>query len=427
MIVKISPSACLGRIAVPPSKSMAHRALLCAALANGVSNIRGITDSQDMTATLGALDMLHCITEKNGDLCRITGCSGFPTDLPDTIFVDCLESGSTLRFLIPLFALGTQLTIFTGRGRLMQRSQSVYQELFTQRGLLFEQKDGALYVRGPLTGGDFHLDGNVSSQFITGLLYALPLLPDSSHIFIRPPFQSRGYVDLTLQMLHHFGVQARFEDEYTLFVPGGQHYTAADYTVEGDYSQCAFWAVLGALRGGIKLDNLRADSLQGDRVILDILSRCGAKITQHDSVCALDASSLHGCKIDVGNCPDLAPILSILGMYAQGETRLTNAARLRDKESDRIEAMETELKRLRVRVSSTHDSMTITGCAGQPHYTECTVQGHNDHRIVMSLAIAAVLGSAPLIIEDAQAVAKSYPDFFDVLASIGGRIEVLHE
>lgn len=427
MIVKIHPARCCGTVRVPPSKSMAHRALLCAAFADGVSTLSGITGSEDMEATLGALEALGCKVEREGDVCRVTGCGGFPRNLPEGVAVDCRESGSALRFLIPVFALGPQTTVFTGHGRLMERSQSVYERLFAQRGLLFEKKDGALVVRGPLESGDYELSGNVSSQFITGLLYALPLLPGASRILIKPPFQSRGYVDLTLQMLRRFGVRAWFEGEYTLIIPGGQRYTAADYAVEGDYSQCAFFAVLAALQGGIRLTNLRPDSLQGDRVILDILRRCGARFTEEADCVSFDAAPISGAEIDVGDCPDLAPILSVMGMYADGQTKLRNAARLRDKESDRIEAMETELRKLGVSVSSTHDSMTIPGCAGVPAFAETTVYGHNDHRIVMSLAVAATLGSAPLVIEDAQAIRKTYPDFFEVLASIGGRIEVVHE
>lgn len=427
MIVKIHPARCCGTVRVPPSKSMAHRALLCAAFADGVSTLSGITGSEDMEATLGALEALGCKVEREGDVCRVTGCGGFPGNLPEGVAVDCRESGSALRFLISVFALGPQTTVFTGHGRLMERSQSVYERLFAQRGLLFEKKNGALVVRGPLESGDYELSGNVSSQFITGLLYALPLLPGASRILIKPPFQSRGYVDLTLQMLRRFGVRAWFEGEYTLIIPGGQRYTAADYAVEGDYSQCAFFAVLAALQGGIRLTNLRPDSLQGDRVILDILRRCGARFTEEADCVSFDAAPISGAEIDVGDCPDLAPILSVMGMYADRQTKLSNAARLRDKESDRIEAMETELRKLGVSVSSTHDSMTIPGCAGVPAFAETTVHGHNDHRIVMSLAVAATLGSAPLVIEDAQAIRKTYPDFFEVLASIGGRIEVVHE
>ena len=188
MIVKIHPARCCGTVRVPPSKSMAHRALLCAAFADGVSELSGITGSEDMEATLGALEALGCKVEREGDVCRVTGCGGFPKGLPEGISVDCRESGSALRFLIPIFALGGQTTVFTGHGRLMERSQSVYEQLFAERGLLFERKDGALVVRGPLKSGDYELSGNVSSQFITGLLYALPLLPGASRILIKPPF-----------------------------------------------------------------------------------------------------------------------------------------------------------------------------------------------------------------------------------------------
>ncbi len=427
MIVKVSPSACAGSVAVPPSKSMAHRALLCAALAHGTSHLRGIIHSEDMAATLNALDALGCSVTRTGTDCTVTGCGGFPSDLPDGVTVDCRESGSALRFLIPLFAIGGQKTIFTGHGRLMQRSQSVYETLFSEKGLLFERRGEELHVQGPLQAGDFMLDGNVSSQFITGLLYALPLLDGDSRIVIRPPFQSRGYVDLTLQMLAEFGVKAWFADEYTLVVPGNQQYSARDHSVEGDYSQCAFFAVLAAIQGNVELTNLKPDSLQGDKVILDILQNCGAELRKTENVCAFDARPLRGAVIDVGNCPDLAPILCVLGYFADGETQLINAVRLRDKESDRIDAMETELRKLGIAVTSTRDSMTIPGCAGKPQFAETTVHGHNDHRIVMALAVAATCGSAPLIIEDAQAITKSFPDFFDVLASIGGAIEVLHE
>ncbi len=427
MIVRVSPAACRGTVSVPPSKSMAHRALLCAALADGTCTLNGIISSQDMTATLHALAAMGCRVIRTGDRCTVTGCGGFPLHLPDEVTVDCCESGSALRFLIPLFALGSQRTVFTGHGRLMQRSQSVYEQLFAERGLLFERKEDKLIVQGPLQPGDFSLSGNVSSQFITGLLYALPLLDGDSRILITPPFQSRGYVDLTLQMLSSFGIRAWFEDAYTLIVPGNQTYRATDHHVEGDYSQSAFFAVLGALQGGITLTNLRHDSLQGDKVILDILTNCGASLAAVQNGYAFESSALCGRVIDVSDCPDLAPILSVMGMYASGETKLINAARLRDKESDRIEAMETELRKLGVTVSSTRDSMTITGCAGSAILQPVTVQGHNDHRIVMALAIAATLGHAPVTIEDAQAVAKSFPDFFDVLSSIGGRVEVIQE
>lgn len=426
MIVKVTPAQCHGSVQVPPSKSMAHRALICAGFAGGTSRLEGIGDSQDMAATIGAMELLGAQFAREGSCCTVTGTGGSASADGDVV-VNCRESGSTLRFMIPLFALGGARTTFIGQGRLMQRSQAVYQQLFRERGLLFEQQEGKLTIQGPLTSGEYVLDGNVSSQFITGLLFALPMLEGDSTLRIRPPFQSRGYVDLTVQMLAEFGVNVRFSDENTLIIPGGQAFVACDHRVEGDYSQAAFYAVLAAIRGKLTLQGLRLCSLQGDRVILDILAKCGAGIAQHGDAVDITCAQLSGTEIDVGNCPDLAPILSVMGMYASGTTRLVNAARLRDKESDRIAVMEQELRKLGAQVHSTHDTMTLIGCGNRPTFGPTRVFGHNDHRVVMSLAIAATMGSAPVIIEGAQAVTKSYPNFFEHLSLIGGRIEVMDE
>lgn len=439
MIVKVTPAQCRGGVQVPPSKSMAHRALICAGLAGlagpagpaglagGASRLDGIGDSQDMAATIGAMQLLGAQFTRQGSRCTVKGTGGVACSTQCDMVVNCRESGSTLRFMIPLFALSGARTTFTGQGRLMQRSQTVYEQLFRQRGLLFEQQDGKLTIQGPLRAGEYILDGNVSSQFITGLLFALPMLQGDSILRIRPPFQSRGYVSLTVQMLAAFGVNVHFSDENTLVIPGKQAYAACDHRVEGDYSQAAFYAVLAAIQGKLTLQGLRRDSLQGDRVILDILADCGAGIAQHVDGVDVTGAPLVGTQIDVSDCPDLAPILSVMGMYASGTTHLVNAARLRDKESDRIAVMEQELRKLGAQVHTTHDAMTIVGCGNRPCFGPTSVLGHNDHRVVMSLAIAATLGSAPVIIEGAQAVTKSYPNFFEHLALIGGRIEVMDE
>ncbi len=425
MIVKVSPAACAGRVAAPPSKSIAHRALICAGLAAGESRLTGIGTSEDMSATIGALRALGAEVERRDGFCLVRGCGGRPP-MQDAQ-VDCRESGSTLRFMIPLFALGSGRTRFVGRGRLMQRPQSVYSSLFAQRGLPFALGEDGLSVQGPLTPGEYALDGGVSSQFITGLLLALPLLAGDSRIVIHPPFQSRGYVDLTLQALAAFGVRAAFDTELSLLIPGGQTYRPCDYSVEGDYSQAAFFAVLAALSGNVTLTGLRRDSLQGDQAILSILRDFGAQFCETPEGLRFSAAPLAGRTVDVGDCPDLAPILTVLGACASGETRLVNAARLRDKESDRIAAMEEELGKLGIKTSSTQDTLTVEGCGGAPRFAPATVDGHNDHRIVMSLAVLATLGSAPLRITGAEAVRKSYPDFFDDLARIGGATEVEHE
>ena len=313
MKVKVYPAVCSGAVRVPPSKSLAHRALLCAGLAEGTSRITGVSSSEDMAATCGALEALGAKVVRSGDCCTVSGCGGALFDLPETA-IDCRESGSTLRFLIPLAALGRNPVHLTGHGRLMERSQSVYETLFAQQGLRFERQNSRITVQGPLHGGKIVLDGNVSSQFITGLLFSLPLLPEDSRIEILPPFQSRGYVDLTLDTLRQFGVQAAFDGEYSLVIPGGQCYQAQDAVVEGDYSQAAFFAVLSALRGGIRLANLRRDSLQGDKAIFPILASFGSQTRWTEDTAEILPAHLTGQRIDVSNCPDLAPILSVLGL-----------------------------------------------------------------------------------------------------------------
>ena len=268
--------------------------------------------------------------------------------------------------------------------------------------------------------------GDVSSQFITGLLYALPLLHQASRLEIVPPFESRSYVQLTLDVLHDFGVQADWdaERENTLYVPGGQRYHNRSYTVEGDYSQAAFLAVLGAVTGGVTVKGLKADSAQGDAAILDILKACGAKFTRSGDAVTFEKSELHAVDIDLADCPDLGPILMVLGLFCEGETVIRNAGRLRIKESDRIAAMEEELKKFGGKLKSDENTVTIQDSAlALPGL----LYGHNDHRVVMALSVAALAAGYTARISGAQAVAKSWPGFFAVLQQLGAGIEVEKE
>ncbi|MFR8460543.1 MAG: 3-phosphoshikimate 1-carboxyvinyltransferase [Ruthenibacterium lactatiformans] len=266
--------------------------------------------------------------------------------------------------------------------------------------------------------------GNISSQFISGLLFALPLLSGASVIRITPPFESRSYVDLTLRALADFGVRAAFTDENTIAVPGGQTYRPCAYTVEGDYSQAAFLAVLGAARGGVAVTGLREDSLQGDRAILDILARCGARIIRTDDAALFEKSDLRGTEIDLADCPDLGPVPMVLGALCKGETVIRNAARLRMKESDRIAAMEQELRKMGAELFSTQDTVTVRG--GALHGAD-GLYGHNDHRVVMALAVAAYAAGVPAAIGGAEAVNKSWPDFFETVRALGGKVELTDE
>ncbi len=413
------PTPLAGTVTIPPSKSMAHRSFLAAAQATGTSHITNLVYSQDMEATLGAVAQMGGRVSREGDSLRLTGNGGqFP---PVTAPVDCIESGSTLRFLIPLFTHWGQAVTFVGRGRLMERSQSVYQDLFREKGLEFCQSDGKITTAGAFSPGHYTLDGGVSSQFITGLLYLLPLLDGDSTLEILPPFESRSYVLLTVQTLADFGVNVAWEGENTLHIPGNQQFSPRDYQVEGDCSQAAFFAVLGAVVGEISLTGLRADSQQGDRVIFQILERAGGKLTPIPGGYQLEKSNLTGVTIDLADCPDLGPILMVMGLFAQGETKIINAGRLRDKESDRIATMVEEITKLGGQISVEGDTVTITGSSGGKALTGgVTLSSHNDHRVAMALTVACLGAGISAELTGAEAVNKSFPHFFQVIESLQG-------
>ena len=412
--------AVAGRIAAPPSKSMAHRAVLCAALAKGTSHLHHLAFSKDISATLGAAGRLCARVTTGENDAVVEGLGRFlPVDAP----VDCCESGSTLRFLIPLASLTGQEVTFTGRGRLMERPQSVYKTLYQQQGLRFEQGADRLTVEGALTPGEYELAGNVSSQFISGLLFALPLLDGDSTLHLIPPVESRSYIDMTRAVQAAFGVTSRWLDGNTLALPGRQHYHPCDHAVEGDYSQAAFPAVLGAVCGGVTVTGLRPDTLQGDAVILDILHRCGAQFTRDGDAVIFAKAPLHGVDIDLADCPDLGPVLMVLGLLCEGTTVIRNAERLRLKESDRIAAMEAELRACGGVLESEGGTITVHGCAEHLHAPEGILHGHNDHRVVMSLAVLSAAAGLPLTVDDAEAIQKSWPNFFAAIRPLGVEVE----
>ena len=389
MIVQIQPPARIGgTVSAPPSKSMAHRAVLCSALAKGTSHIENLEFSKDISATLAAAGQLCARVESGPADALVEGLGHFrPVFGP----VDCCESGSTLRFLIPLASLTGQSITFVGRGRLMERPQSVYETLYREQNLHFEQSHGHLTVAGSLRSGEYTLAGNVSSQFISGLLFALPLLAGDSTLHLIPPVESRSYIEMTR------AAQAAF----------------------GDYSQAAFLAVLGAVKGGITLTGLAVETLQGDAAILDILRRCGAKFTRTEAGLVFEQAPLHGVDIDLADCPDLGPVLMVLGLLCEGTTVIRNAERLRIKESDRIAAMEAELRACGGVLSSEGGTITVQGCKPRLHAPEAPLSGHNDHRVVMSLTVLALAADIPLAINEAEAVQKSWPHFFDALKPLG--------
>ena len=407
-----------GNITIPPSKSLAHRAIICACLAPGRSVISNIDYSVDIRATIEGMRHLGASIKEDKDTLFSDGIETFQYDGD---VVNCHESGSTLRFFLPLFSLTGKRATFSGSKRLIERPQNVYEMLFQEQGIDFVRTYPNIIIDGRLKPGELTLKGNVSSQFITGLLFALPLLEADSKIHIEPPFESRSYVDLTIQMLKRFQIIVEYEDAYTLAIKGNQQYQPTDVLVEGDYSQLVFWASLGVLNHSVETHGLDLHSLQGDKKTIDIFQSMNAGIKVLDDGYQFCPGTLNGTVIDLNDCPDLGPMLFALATQANGKTTFQNAGRLRIKESDRVEAMETELKKLGCSISSTFGTVTITGPVKLQG--NVTLHGHNDHRIVMALSILATIADEPITIDDAQAISKSYPGFFKDLASCGIFIE----
>lgn len=419
MQVTLRPALIHGTLTAPPSKSMAHRAVLCAALSGGTCRISHVEFSQDIQASLLAVRQMGCALDIEQDAVTITAPPRFSTLIHP---IDCYESGSTLRFLIPVLSLTGQKVRLQGRGRLMERPQQVYADLLPSHGCAFTQDDDGIEIFGALTPGEYTLPGNVSSQFISGLLFALPLLDGPSTIHVESPFESRSYVELTRSMQAAFGITSIWQDANTLFVPGEQRYRPCDYTVEGDYSQAAFPALLGTVYGNVSIRGLLADSLQGDAVLLRVLQQAGAAFAPRVDKVTFAKSPLHGTDIDLADCPDLGPIFMVMGALAKGTTTLHNAGRLRMKESDRIAAMEEELAKFGVNITSTQDTVTIVG--GPITQPEELLSSHNDHRVAMSLAILALASGITVRIDGAEAVKKSWPTFWNDMARLGANVMV---
>lgn len=395
-----------GTVHLPPSKSLSHRALICAYLASlcgGQSTIQHLGESQDIEATLDCVRAMGANAQVNGQTVTF-----FPSVLNAGQNMHCNESGSTLRFMIPVAMLADREITFTGAGRLMERPLQAYADAFAQSGNLFRQENGIVTVQGPLHGGCYSLPGNVSSQFVTGLLFALPLVEGDSEIKILSPLESKAYVDLTLEVMRKFGITIE-ETETGYHIPGGQKYAAAKYTVEADYSQSGFFLVAAALGCDVACAGLRADSLQGDRAILDVLRQAGATLEISDEIVRVKADTLTAITVDASEIPDLVPPIAVLCCFCNGVSHIINAGRLRYKESDRLHAMAKELTALGAIVEEGKDSLTITG---QPMLDGGKVYTHNDHRIAMAMAVASLRCKKTVELENPDCVRKSYPDFW---------------
>lgn len=397
----IKPSLANGTVAAPSSKSVAHRLLIAAALAEGDSTVYGVTPSDDVLATIDCLNALGATIELKENVCKIHG-----VDMKSTAangLLCCRESGSTLRFLIPIAALSGSKVMLSGSETLLSRPLSVYERLFEERELLLKKIGNFIFVDGPLPSGEYEIDGNVSSQFISGLLFALPLAEGDSLIRIKPPFASKSYVDLTIEALSAFGVNVCFEDSYTVKIPGGQKYTPKEVSVEGDYSGAAFLDAFNYLGGEVSISGLNEASSQGDKAYRELFPL----LKKAEST------------IDLENCPDLAPILFTLAADCNGAL-FTSTARLKIKESDRAQVMAEELKKFGADIEVFEDSVKIKKAS---LHTPCEIlNGHNDHRVVMSLAVLCSKYGG--IIDGAEAVKKSYPRFFEDIKNAGIEVEL---
>lgn len=399
-----SPSTLCGCIAAPPSKSMAHRLLIGAALAEGKSILHNLPESDDIRATVACLRALGATVEMHGTDAVVQGVDlrtrTAMADLP------CHESGSTLRFLIPLAWLSSVPACFGGTEQLLSRPLDIYERMSAEHGFAFERAPGRLTVCGRLLSGEYRVPGDISSQFISGLLFALPLCKGDSRLLITPPIESRPYIDLTLRALASFGVRATWADECTLSIPGGQTYRPAACTVEGDYSGAAFFAAHNLLSGNVQVCGLAPDSLQGDRAYI-----------RHYELLAQGKPT-----ISVSDCPDLAPVLMALAAARHG-ARLCGTRRLRFKESDRGAAMAAELAKLGASVTVQEDAITVEPCTLHP--PKEPLCGHNDHRIVMALCTLLVKTGGE--IDGAEAVCKSMPDYFTRLRALGACLTLFEE
>ncbi len=397
MIARILPGKATGIVSAPPSKSMAHRLLIAAALAEGASTIQNVALSQDMLATADSLAIL-------GQRVQIDNGTAVLAPSPAANEVCVRESGSTLRFLIPLaLTLGHPVT-FTGAKRLFERPLSVYETLAKEEGFQFDRQEDQLTVCGRLQPRTYRIRGDVSSQFVSGLLFALPGLSAYSRIELIPPVESRPYIDMTMQALSLFGVRTCWVDDRTILVPGNQHPKGRSVTVEGDYSNAAFLEVLNLFGGDVQVTGLSPDSLQGDRVYQEYFPRLKE-----------DAPVL-----DIRDCPDLGPVLFAAAAVCGGGS-FTGTERLRIKESDRLACMQKELAKFGIQTEIGDNTFTVL--PGTLKAPAERLYGHNDHRIVMALSSLLTLTGGE--IEGAEAVRKSWPDYFTVLQNLGIEV-VLH-
>lgn len=413
----IKPSKLKGDVIIPPSKSVSHRAIICASLCDGKNEsiIKNVIMSEDIKATIEAMEALGVKINVETDFNdRYKLIVKKEKETVENAIINCNESGSTLRFLIPIALVLADKSEFTGSGRLIERPLDTYYRIFDEQGIAYTNDNGKLplKVAGNLKSSNFNIEGDISSQFISGLLFSLPLLNGDSKITITSELESKGYVDLTIDMLNKFDVNIVNNNYREFIVKGNSKYKSTNYEVEADYSQGAFFLVAKALGNDVNSIGLNEDSIQGDKEIVDIINE-------------IKNSNSNELTIDASQIPDLVPILAVLSSLLDGKTvNITNAKRLRIKESDRLNAITTQLNLLGADLTELDDGIIIKG--KKVLKGGATVNSFNDHRIAMSLAIAATKCEEEIVLEGFEAVKKSYPSFWDDYQTLGGQISELN-
>ena len=413
MDVYLTKSEISGEVLIPPSKSVAHRVMIAEALSGGSLFVDG--GGKDISATSNCLDGLRPFIKAYLSDGTVNAC--------DPVVLQAGESGSTLRFLLPVAcALGAD-AVFEGEGRLKDRPLDGLVKSLTEHGAKIERIGDSqlpLRVGGKLGAGEYVIDGSVSSQYITGLLFALPLLDGESRITIEGELVSKNYVDITLGVLKDFGIDVKTTDGGYL-IAGGQRYAPIkNEEIEGDWSSAGFMLALGALTGEVKVGGLNPESLQGDKVVVELLRKAGADISENNGNFVAKRSDLQAIEFDAQDCPDAVPIMATVLSFAKGVSRISHVKRLRDKESDRLSAIMQMLSKVGIKTEYSNDVLSVYG----GKHTACEVDSFNDHRMAMSGMVCALATEGQSVIRGADCIAKSYPDFVKEIIRLGAAAQV---
>ncbi|MBC2578404.1 3-phosphoshikimate 1-carboxyvinyltransferase [Peptostreptococcus russellii] len=424
MDLKIFPSKLEGSIKIPPSKSIAHRAIICASLADGRSELDNIAYSDDINASINAMKSLGASFERDGKKLIVYGKSSSKVN-SENIKIDCCESGSTIRFLLPI------LTLFKGKysihtkGRLLDRPMTPYYEIFDKEDVEYKREGSVLeiFVKKSFESSIFNMRGDISSQFISGMMFMLPLLNHDSEIVISGKMESKSYVDLTIDCLNKFGITIENNNYKSFYISGNQSYKSRDLYIEGDYSQLAFFAVADALGNKVEILDIEKNSLQGDKKILEILESFGAKLEfgKDGKSLKIIESKKKAYNFNGSQIPDIVPIISLLASLSEGKTEISDISRLKIKESDRLKAVYTELSKLGASIEMGEDFLIIQGV--KSFKGKVKVDSYKDHRIAMTLAIAATVCEEEIVLQNAEVVSKSYPNFWEDYRKLGGKYE----